>query len=107
VAHAVLATTVWFIAKVLKLLVLVWQASQVPDPVGMWPVAGFTTVTGVPGKLLPVSWHVAHATDATDACCVAPICHAVNVLVLVWQVSHDALAVMCPPTCPSPGPAAP
>lgn len=80
---------------------------QVTEPVGMCPLAGLTTTAGVPGKLLPVSWQVAHAVAATEVCCVAPICHGVKLLVLVWQVSHAAVAGIWPPTWPSPGPAGP
>ena len=107
VAHAVAVTAPWFMLQVLKSLVLVWQVLQVTDPVGMCPLAGLTTTAGVPGKDLLVSWQVAHGVAATAVCCVAPICHGVKLLVLVWQVSHAAVAVMCPFTWPNPGPAAP
>ena len=110
VAQDVADTTVWFMFHEVKLVVLVWQESHATPGAGMCPpgpVAGLTTTAGVPGKDLPVSWQVAQGVIATLACCVVPICQDVNVLVLVWQLSHDAVAGMWPGTWPSPGPEAP
>ena len=72
------------------MLVLVWHWSHAAA-VTMCPLAGLVTTAGLPAKLFPVSWQLAHAAPATCVWSIVQLAKPPGTVVLVWQVLHWAV----------------
>ena len=74
-----------------------WQLPQ--SPVFGWfascPAVGRVTTAGVPTKLIPVSWHVAHAVPVTRLCFISVTALPAKLVKVpaAWQLSQASAPI--------------